>query len=347
MFGDPHFITFDGNPKPVIMNTPSMNSFWAVKSSNVRIQGYATGNGNWIQGVAVSGPFMNGHKLLAWRDTSSGINVLWDGAPQLRSQGSKFTVPGMAGVELQRNSGSDFIPSEEELKKIFGKAADSKNWFQLDQALRRWREKRDVYKLKLPDRVEVWLISSTLPGAGAAEIIIKMPPQDRQGGWCGNFNGKKEDDESAGDLTAVPENEDLFKERNIKMAEAGPVSTVTNTCGGEALAMSKHACAHLLEAGVREACIVDVCTTKQLELATNAADDVAIMKGLLGAGEKKCTSAPKTASAPEALSAPKAASAPEKVTAPKVASVPENATAPKVASAPAPAKGWSWPWSSR
>jgi len=290
MFGDPHFITFDGNPKPVIQKDPSMNSFWAVYSDNVKIQGYAIGDGNWIQGVAVSGPFMQGHKLLAWRDTNSGIQVLWDGQKKLGSPFSKFSAPG---VSLERDSGSDFIPSEDQLRKIFGNAAANKNWFQLHDALRSWREKRDVYKLKLPDRVEIWMISSSLPGPGAAEIIIKMPPQEGQGGYCGNFNGKKEDDEQADFRQAVPPSEDLFKSRLMSLAQAGQNSTVRSDCDGETLAMAQHACAHLLDEGVREACMVDVCATKRLELATNAADDVAIMKGLLAVGDKKCVSAPK------------------------------------------------------
>jgi len=286
MFGDPHFITFDGNPKPVLQNTPSMNSFWAVHSPNIKIQGYATGNGNWIQGVAVHGPFMGAHKLRAWRSGSSGIKVDFDGKAQLTSQGSSYKDLN-GKVELHRNMGKDFIPSEEELRKIFGIAAGSKNWYQLDQALRSWKEKRDVFRLKLPYKVEIWLVSSSLPGAGAAEIIIKMPPQAQQGGWCGNANGKKEDDQNVEWLSALDPNDDEFGGM-MSMSQTEQNDTAATPCAGEALSMSLDACAHLLDSSMREACIVDACVTKEVELAATSADDVAIMKGILSSGNKEC-----------------------------------------------------------
>merc|ERR1719486_860621 len=66
--------------------------------------------------------------------------------------------------------------------------------------------KTSVYQFKLPDNVEVILIFvsndgfSTDLGGGrteyappGAEVFIRMPPQQEQDGWCGNFNGKRGD----------------------------------------------------------------------------------------------------------------------------------------------------------
>lgn len=286
MFGDPHFITFDGGHPD--FNNQALNRFWAVRSSRIHIQGHATGTGSWVQGVAVGGPFLGSHRVTAVRNPNNHglMTVHWDGEQVLTSPSSSFSALG-GKVNLHREVGNTHLPDEADLKKIFAMADKEKNWYQLETVMKAWRESKEIYTFQLPSKVEIHIVWSRLPGEQTAEILIKMPPQASQGGWCGNFNDKK--DTSKSDHNAVNPGEDLFKRSGLVMAMAADeandpqeavdaASMSSGPCKAEARAMAEHACGHLNDLVIREDCVQDICKSRHIEKAMNAADDIAIMK---------------------------------------------------------------------
>lgn len=297
MFGDPHFVTFDGQGYDFADSF--LNSFWAVKSENLIIQGAAKGKGSWMQGIAVSGNVLGSHTLIAYR-TSTGFQVLWDGDPVLTQ--SRQTVEPTAGVKLYRFPGSAYIPPEAELRKIFSKAEQGKNWFSAGTVINHWKSTtKDVFTFKLPGRIEIMVTASMLDtqGNAVAEVMVKMPPQSGQGGWCGNFNGNARDDTKLGKdqgpaslLQSPSDSEDLFKKFGISFAQnkvpsPRSWSEVLNytaitprpaeSCEGQTLKLAEIACDHLKESILHDACIKDICITHDVEHSMEASDDTAMM----------------------------------------------------------------------
>lgn len=301
MFGDPHFITFDGNTNPKFMDE-SLNRFWAVKSDSVKIQGIASGSGSWMQGIAISGGAIGSHVLVATRDPNNygAMRVLWNGHPILAKSGDSLVANG---IELRRGTGATYLPPEDELKKIFGTAGGAKNFFNMGNVLEAWITGKDVYTFKFPGKIEIHMLWSRLPGEATAEVLLKMPPQAKQGGWCGNFNGNPGDDAYASDRQALTPEEDLFAKSGLTLAQLDQMANLSNPeiaerqdksgtpppCEGEIRDMAEHACGHIKETTLRNACIDDVCISRRFKPATNAADDIAIMKTIhIMSGNKKC-----------------------------------------------------------
>lgn len=299
LFGDPHVITFDGAAvtfanKDVGYN---INRFWMVESYEVKIQGMATGDGSWMQGVAVSGDFMGGDVLIAYRDPDNWgqFRTLWNGKDILTTQGSE-THP-KEGVDLHRRSGSDYLPDREMMKAIFDVAGREKNFFNSDEQLGKWQAANNVYTFQLPRKVEIVTTLSTLPGDPAAQVLVKMPKQDYQGGWCGDFNGNKNDDgtsKNAG-LGPLEKAEDLFEQAGIRMSlmqRAGPVggnsSEAPSDCVGGAREMAENVCAHVLDVEIRKDCIFDVCATGRVPGAVDGADNAIIIRAIEGASSQQC-----------------------------------------------------------
>lgn len=293
MFGDPHFVTFD-KADPVFMakNVGSaLNYFWAVNSAQIEIQGLSSGGDSWMQGVAITGGFLNGNSLIAVKDPSSGggFKVLWNGDQILRSEGD--SAHPMEHVQLYRNKAAQYLPTDDEFRKVFG-VAGKKNWFQGGQVMRQWKGNKDVFSFALPKNVQIFLTVSQLPGAGAAEILIKMPPQGAQGGWCGNFNGNKGDDQSGTDsLGPLGDQENLFKKHGISALQIDDISALqmartTSPCAPGTQDMAESACEHIQDEHFRAACITDICTSGDVETSLEAADDIGIMS-IIG-DEKKC-----------------------------------------------------------
>jgi hypothetical protein len=208
MFGDPHVLTFDGAAHE-FMNS-ELNHFWAVKTPTVKIQGYATTAQSWMQGIAVSGFLIGFHELVAYRNPASwnDFKVIWDGQQILSASGQSFNANGVA---LSRNLGAGFIPPDDELDKMFSRAASAKNFFNKDLVMEEWKTNSNILSFKLKENVEIFMIwSIRLPG-DAVEVLIKMPNFGSQGGWCGNFDGNPGNDPSSNEMGRVPEDEDLFK----------------------------------------------------------------------------------------------------------------------------------------
>jgi len=212
LFGDPHIVTFDGENTWFMQEGPlrdgkyfgewpkGLNHFWAVASEQIQIEGLAATAMSWMRGVRVAGPFLSGHYLEALNDGTGDIKVTWDGKPVLTQPGDTFSADG---VTLRRTNRASYLPTDDQLKEAFEKVKES--WFAMDTVIKNWKDGTDVFIFEFPDAVDIFMTSSNLQGSQlkdrepgqptniAAEIVIRMPPQPHQGGWCGNFNGKKDD----------------------------------------------------------------------------------------------------------------------------------------------------------
>jgi len=291
MWGDPNFITFDG--KKMRLANDQLNNFWAVSSTSVQIQGYATDVGSWMQGVAVGGSFLRGHKLLAYRDGRDGngrggtIRVFWDG-----QEGSQ-SFPEW--VQFQEDKGSNHLPSEAVLRKVFGK-----NFCRscLDKTLKAWRNS-NIYTFKLPGEVEIFIqmdtFSATSSMRKSVAVLVKMPPKGSHGGWCGNFNGIADDDSILKDQLKPPDENwfarapDLPTKRPLLLMNVSREASGTGApCEGAAVQEILQACAHIAEADIRNACIEDICTDRRFGAALDAADEVAIMQAMHQGEPQQC-----------------------------------------------------------
>jgi len=288
MFGDPNFITFDG-AKLRFANS-ALNYFWVVNSAQVKIQGYATDRGSWIQGVAVGGPFLGSSKLVAYRRGENGdMNVRWNGQEILKTDNSKFE---QSGAKLYRSRGLANMPPEGLLKSVFGK-----RWFasQLDTVMKMWKESI-TYTFKLPSKVEIYMVFCKMLGTPSVQVLVKMPPNGEHGGWCGNFNGDKGDEGRSNYMGALKQSENWFTGGSLLLMDVQRNRTDT-LCKEKSLDIAAtDACDHIKEEDIRSACIADICTSRQFSPALTAADEIAIMKGLGAGTSKECE--PKPTKAP-------------------------------------------------
>lgn len=306
LFGDPHFVTFDGNGIVYFMEKKhgsGLNDFWAVDSSLIKIQGAAATPDSWMKGIAVSGPFIGNHKLVAFKHPNGqdDIKVTFDGQDILAGN-DRFEGPmGIKGKRGSARQIMDELP-DEMLKKIWAIAAGSKNWFQLHDAKQRWMQFTKIYSFNLPERVEILIVTSRLGGGHATEIVIKMPPQSGQSGWCGNFNGNANDDNQRALHVKVKPEDNYFAEAMLGLPEErawayeNDMQAYENPpkkpeCEGESRAMAEHACGHLKDKAFREGCVMDICMTHHIEWSEQIADAAAITKAHYGTMKKKCVPA--------------------------------------------------------
>jgi len=298
IFGDPHFVRFDGT---FVMSPhlAPLHYFWAVNSATVKIQGHATGNtkhangdwqSSWVGGLAVGGSFLQGHTLVASmngpRSIESGIVVKWDGQEVLKTA-RRFSPPDLSGVQFIRDTGKNHLPPDAVLKKVF-RNLYYKKWVQ------KWKN-ADVYSFKLPANVEIFIIRSGGNNLHSIQAVVRMPPQGDNAGWCGNFNGEKgdepkgrghidydRDDDPGRNFPGyfVEPSENLFKQAGLALVEVPQDYSATGVCSGEAFSRAARACSHISEAGIRDACIEDICASGRVEIAQAAADDIAVIKGI-------------------------------------------------------------------
>jgi len=342
IFGDPHFLSFDGaQPYFIKMNSvdswgrtlpDNINNFYAVKTQNLEIQGYAEGDPSWMQGVIVTGELIGGHELAAKR-TFGRIEVTWDGKKILTNPGDQLVSGGFA---FHRASRLKYLPPEEELRKLWGTV--EAQWYDLKRSLGSWKSGQDVFTFKFPGNIEIHMTETKLPTGQtcwdpirggmdcfgtAMEVVIMMPPTPGQGGWCGNFNGDPKDDKFSTYLKAVgdmgqdrpasnrppwctawdftPECMQLRQKRmqlrrsstnktsdEIQNSDQRKSITTIADCDETVLQVARAACDHIVDKGLRDACIMDSCTTAEPILAMEAADDTLVMKSVNGAKRKKC-----------------------------------------------------------
>jgi hypothetical protein len=244
-------------------------------------------------------------------DGSEG-SVTWDGKEILKKDG---VYRPASGIQLSRKKGNQFL-SIVKASGLFktrlcadgacagGDRSDAQNLAGVLKTL----SKTSVYQFKLPDNVEVIVIFvdndglSTDLGNGkteyappGAEVLIRMPPQQEQDGWCGNFNGKRGDysngvHSGARRRKIVNNADDLFLKAGIggpqlmqlsgKSAAKGNYSAESRSCDAELLEKAKSACDHLAQDQIRESCISDACTTGRVEASVLNADDMSVMMAI-------------------------------------------------------------------
>jgi len=310
-----------------------LNHFWAVHSESIHIEGLAALDVSWMRGVAVAGPFLNGHRLEALNNGKGDISVSWDGGPILTNPGDVFSAHG---VTLKRTNRASYLPTDDQLKKFMGKI--NHRWFSMDTVLKSWKDGTDVYIFEFPEALEIFMTSSALQAKGhaqiAVEVVIRMPPQPNQGGWCGDFNGIKGDDSIAPFLqpvgqsqtpvvspqgmhritdsalsdslsdSASPESWDAPPGGGIRLLDTSPMSdassaegnetleieeTVLSNCDRNQLRVARAACDHLPEKDLRDACVMDACSSEEPILAERAADDVVVISSVeSGKSRQKC-----------------------------------------------------------
>jgi len=298
-YGDPHFYTFDG--QATILNK-NMN-FWFVHSPTVQIQGMSTTNRGYMDGLAVGGDWMKGHKLIIHEKKGAhhDLRVLLDGEEILKKDGDEKRLEGIC--ELHRHPKGSLMPSEDEFTEL-----DGKHWWWRDFGRKRFEDKQrgSGYHFKLPKNVEIFIISRDNLG-----ILIKMSPQIHQGGYCGNFNGDPDDDHSGlkhkwGDeatgfmLDPLEAAEDLFKNASVgsssmvqEEAADDESSSQQPQCLGELMKKATAACAHIPEEPLQSGCIIDICLTNDTTFAQDALNmqalEVKEAKGMLQfAGHGRC-----------------------------------------------------------
>jgi len=283
-FGDPHFVTFDG-PESMFLRTLN---FWLVHSANVHIQGMSIGKYGMQRGIAIGGPFMKDHKLIAFlegkadvmalQESVHPIKVAWDGKEILTQDGD--VVKEQDICELHRHPPQTMLLEDEQIDKLDG---NHKWWHKNFKS--RWQSTvQSVYHFKCAQNVEIFLASHS-----NLEVVIKMPPQENQAGYCGNFNGNPEDDvrysadgkpTAAGEMLDAPkDNEDLFKDfGSLDGVEFKPnwktssmIQVVRNeTCSEELKKKAEHFCHQIPEKSLHGGCIYDVCATKSTSVAVDA-----------------------------------------------------------------------------
>merc|ERR1719331_2944681 len=117
--------------------------------------------------------------------------IKWDGQIILQTgPDAKFSPQPGSGIQFVRSTGGTHLPSKAVMDKACKKHTKFVGYTQI--CLDAWKT-TDVYTFRLPMKVEIFVIapSQRLP---TVQLLIKMPPQYNQSGFCGNFNGKAEDD---------------------------------------------------------------------------------------------------------------------------------------------------------
>lgn len=286
VFGDPHFTTFDGAHTILL----AQKTLWVVKSQKVWIQALSREASGDLMGLAVSGPFMDGHTLI-FANTSKAtpthpFTVLFNDKPIL----DDVTSDGHADFRFRnitsasRRSSWDLLFHDASILRIDDAIEyDFGSWSSRFSG----QPKGGLYSFKFPEGVELTATGSDLMSA----VLRMMPQEGGQSGYCGNFNGDARDEFEApaegtvaevlvpawnipvGDgLEQVPDSLDLFKtsaalQKLLSKAPLDEVSTVTaapeasgQPCREDMLAKAESACSKFTEQpALHAACLSDVC----------------------------------------------------------------------------------------
>jgi hypothetical protein len=167
VYGDPHIMTFDNKH----VDFYSQGEYWVVRSDTVSIQARylptrITHGLSVTKELAISGPFLKGHKLRIGARTAS-----WDGSPILTSFPSTWSKADPA-VQIDYNSQGNLLQKGREGKALH------------------------IVHVTLPLGVSLQINRWTEADEGDyINVRITMPRQPNQDGHCGNFNGDQADDD--------------------------------------------------------------------------------------------------------------------------------------------------------
>jgi len=278
IFGDPHFITFDGGHTTFVGD----RILWVVRSQEVWIQAVsrkATGN---FMGLAVGGPFMRGHTLIVYNasDDGSVLHAEYDQIPILLGVNDEFHDEA-TGVSAWRSS-------EWNAEMHDSTILDLRTQTRFD--IGPWPERftgspqGGLFLLRLPNNVEI-----TITGVDFMSAVVTMAPQPNgQSGYCGDFNGEAADDFDeiapswnrpvGRDLGPVPTSMSLFEHLSASpLLSLAGVGVAEDPAGEEKAAeemivpcpealqaRAQKECAVVADARMRQDCIFDVCQTGEL-----------------------------------------------------------------------------------
>ena len=275
IFGDPHFITFDGAETTTVGDMIQ----WLVKTSSIHIQALSKASEGFVAGFAASGSFMGDHRLVLLREDKEGpIKVTYDGVEILQVAGSSFDVNGVVKAYRRNSWDSDLFDD-----RIL--SMRTKMNFTLGDFEDRFKNlpTEGIYLFKLPNHIDI-----TVTGVDWLGVIISMPVQVGQSGYCGNFNGDADDDAEpvvpswdrpiGADIGPVPDPEVLFPKEPVALllGKADKAQTEEeevaqrikriNECPNALLTKAEEACGGLT-AAYHKFCIFDVCLTRDLAVA--------------------------------------------------------------------------------
>lgn len=268
IFGDPHFITFDGGHTTFVGD----RILWVVRSQNVWMQAVsrlATGN---FMGFAVGGPFLQGHTLLVYNASDGGaLRAEFDGVPILLEAEDEFESSDI-GLKAIRSPSWNASLHDSAILDI-----RTEQQFAIGPFPERFTGSPEggLFLLRLPGHVEV-----TITGVDFMSAVVSMPAQATgQSGYCGDFNNDAEDDYAkvapswnrpvGRDLGPVPRSMSLFEhisQRSVLgFLDASPAESQESRqpveCTQELQAQAEAECQTVEDLRLRQDCIFDICQT--------------------------------------------------------------------------------------
>ncbi|CAJ1395532.1 unnamed protein product [Effrenium voratum] len=281
IFGDPHFITFDGAQTTVVGDMVQ----WLVKSDSVYMQALARGSEGRMEGFAVGGPFLYGHTLVISKEPNGeAISVAYDGKDILQGAVDEFHVPNV--LHAFRRQTWDSSVFDERILSLRTNMRFAVGEF--DGRFQGELPPSGLMLFRLPKGIDV-----TISGVDYMSVVVSMAQEvTGQSGYCGNFNGDPDDDAEPvvpswdrpiGDnLEPVPEAAWLFPSETVLLT-LGDALKVHKTeaeeqaarlkrieeCPGVLLTKAEAACNHLT-AAYHKFCVFDVCLTKDMAAAKSS-----------------------------------------------------------------------------
>jgi hypothetical protein len=216
----------------------SQGEYWIVKSDTVSIQGRymptpITHGLSVTKELAISGPFINNHKLRI-----SATTATWDGKPILNGFPSSWSNANPP-VSVQYNDQGGLVDKGLKAKDLH------------------------IVHINLPLGVILQVNRWINNGPGDyINIKITMPPQPNQDGHCGNFNGNPDDDarlqiRARVGATGVDPSDLLFGHKTPTVVANRPDM---NNCPDHMLKKATKLCGAKSENGIpHQGCIIDVC----------------------------------------------------------------------------------------
>lgn len=256
IWGDPHIVSFDGFENTL----RGSRVYWAVKTSEVQIQGLSNGQVGWSKGLAAGGPWLGGHKLVVLQKTGGKHDPLtfyWDGKEVAGEDKQGFVYKELVDIKK-----SDSPPEHLQLLPKGTRKLARDGW-----------RKGSHWHVKLPNNVIL-----TLQTWDTLVALIRMPKSDSGAtGMCGNMNGNKEDDKGLHERQqAVPNKDSFFGDVALDSLGLAPGlaevdgSVEAKGCTPERRALAAKACAGIERPIYKKACIYDVCTTGDADAALDS-----------------------------------------------------------------------------